>query len=110
MAQSNLGFMLANSLGVPQDFTESAKWYGLAAEQGDVSAQINLGIGYDLGRGGLQDDIMEHMWYNVASANGAKNAGSYRDETEAKMTSNEIKKAQEMAQECLKSNYKKCGY
>ena len=31
----------------PQDDAEAAKWYRLAAEQGDAEAQHNLGVMYD---------------------------------------------------------------
>ena len=32
--------------GVPQNYTEAAKWYRLAAEQGNAQAQYNLGFLY----------------------------------------------------------------
>ena len=32
-AQGSLGMMYANGEGVPQDYTEAKKWFGLAAEQ-----------------------------------------------------------------------------
>ncbi|MCG3770643.1 MAG: Secretory immunoglobulin A-binding protein EsiB [Nitrosomonadaceae bacterium] len=38
-AQSNLGVMYNNGQGVTQDYKEAVKWYGLAAAQGDASAQ-----------------------------------------------------------------------
>ena len=30
--------------GVPQDDAEAVRWYRLAAEQGEASAQYNLGV------------------------------------------------------------------
>ncbi len=30
--------MYANGQGVPQDYAEAARWYRMAAEQGDASA------------------------------------------------------------------------
>ena len=35
-AQYNLGVMYDNGEGVPQDYAEAAKWYRLAAEQGEA--------------------------------------------------------------------------
>ena len=32
--------------GVARDYKEAAKWYRLAAEQGNISAQVNLGVLY----------------------------------------------------------------
>ena len=39
--------MYQNGRGVPQDDAEAAKWFRLAAEQGDAEAQHNLGVMYD---------------------------------------------------------------
>ena len=37
--------------GVPENDTEAVKWYRKAAEQGDASAQYNLGVMYANGWG-----------------------------------------------------------
>jgi hypothetical protein len=50
------------------------------------------------------------MWYNIASANGHKEAGEWRDKTSAKMTSVDISKAHSIAGECMSSNYENCGW
>lgn len=42
-AQRNLGIMYDSGQGVAQNYAEAAKWYELAAEQGNVAAQTNLG-------------------------------------------------------------------
>jgi TPR repeat protein len=82
----------------------------LAAEQGDAKVQSNLGVMYGKGKGVLQDNVMAHMWYNIASANGDDKAGEWRDERAGLMSSADIAKAQAMARECMSSSYKKCGY
>ena len=108
-AQYNLGLMYDNGQGFLQDYAEAVKWYRLAADQGNASAQRNLGIMYEYGKGLLQDNIMAHMWYNLGSANGAENAGEWRDERAGLMTATDIAKAQAMAQECMNSGYKNYG-
>ena len=40
---------------IASDYAEAAKWYRLAADQGDASAQLNLGVSYDNGQGVPQD-------------------------------------------------------
>ena len=40
------------------------------AEQGDVQAQYNLGIMYETGRGGPQDDAEAVRWYRLAAEQG----------------------------------------
>ena len=65
---------------------------------------------YQFGDGVLQDNVTAHMWYNIASANGHEKAGEFRDKLADLMTADAIEKATAMASECMKSNYKKCGY
>ena len=73
-------------------------------------SHFSLGELYRLGKGVPQDNVMAHMWYNIASANGAVSVGKDRDEIADKMTSADISKAQAMARECMGSGYKKCGW
>ena len=46
------------------------KWFRLAAEQGLASAQFNLGLMYDEGRGVPQDDQEAVKWYRLAADQG----------------------------------------
>ena len=39
----NLGILYRDGLGVPKDEFEAVRWFRLAADQGDASAQVNLG-------------------------------------------------------------------
>ena len=107
--QLNLGYMYDNGRGVPQDYARAVRWYRLASEQGDADAQYNLGMMYQLGDGVLQDNVMAHMWYNISSANGDPESGDWRDERAGLMTNADISKAQQMARECMSSNYQNCG-
>ena len=65
---------------------------------------------YEYGRGVLQNNILSHMWYNIASANGYKKSSKLRDDLAAEMTAALISKAQAMAKECMSSGYKNCGW
>ena len=49
-----------------------------AAEQGDATAQFNLGAMYAIGRGVPQDDETAHVWLNVAAS---RSTGEQRDNT-----------------------------
>ena len=73
-------------------------------------AQNNLATMHQLGWGVLQDNVIVHMWYNLAAANGHDKAGTYRDELAEKMTPAAIETAKAMARECMSSGYTKCGY
>ena len=54
-AQHDLGSLYAKGNGVPQNYTEAARWYRLAADQGHAMGQHNLGVMYDHGTGVPQD-------------------------------------------------------
>lgn len=62
--------VLGNIYEVSQDYNESAKWYRLAAEQGDAEAQFSLGYMYDLGEGFPQDYSEALKWYRLSADQG----------------------------------------
>ena len=120
------GFVYAQDLGKGLEIGDFAtvlrKWNALA-EQGDVSAQYNLGMMYYNGDGVLQDDVYAHMWWNIAASNGIANAveleelvaNSYanmaivmRDLTAKTMTTEQLAEAQKLARECVRKKYKGC--
>ncbi len=107
-AQSNLGLMYDKGKGVPQDYKTAMKWYTLAAEQGYADAQYNLGLMYGLGQGVKKDYVYAHMWGNIAASNGNENGGKLRDLFAEEMTPTQIEKAQELARECVRKEYKGC--
>jgi TPR repeat protein len=92
------------------EYAEAVKWYRLAAEQGDAKAQYNLALMYDEGEGVIQNNVIAHMLYNLAGAQGYKNGRKNRDVISERMTPNDISRAQEMAATCLEKNYKGCGF
>src|SRR5438270_450131 len=69
-AQANLGYIYAHGEGVPQDFTEAAKWYRKSADQGVALAQQNLGFQYFNGLGVPQDFAESAKWYRLAAQQG----------------------------------------
>ena len=62
--------MYGNGRGVAQDYAEAVKWYRLAAEQGDASAQSKLGAMYANGQGVAQDYAEAVKWYRRAAEQG----------------------------------------
>jgi len=108
LAQNMLGLMYYNGSGVIEDDKEAAKWFKLAAEQGDAGSQFSLGLMYYNGEGVIQDNVYAHMWWNLAAANDDENAKFNKDILVKRMTPQEISKAQDLARECVKKNYKNC--
>ncbi len=62
---------------MPQDYAEAAKWYRLAADQGDTGGQYNLGLMYARGQGVPQDDTEAVKWYRLATEQGFAEAQYY---------------------------------
>lgn len=60
--------------GIPQDYTEAAKWYQLAAQQGVAPAQFNLGNMYRKGQGVPKDYAEAVKWYRLAAQQGEAKA------------------------------------
>jgi hypothetical protein len=86
-------------LGFAQDYKEAAKWYRLAAEQGNVQAQYSLGYLYSKGLGVPQDYVEAHMWLNLGGVNGNATSIGERDFIARKMTPDQISEAQRRARE-----------
>jgi TPR repeat protein len=59
---------------MPPDFEEAAKWFRLAAEQGEVLAERYLGTMYANGQGVARDDKEAVKWYARAAERGDAHA------------------------------------
>jgi uncharacterized protein len=62
--------MYDQGLGVPRHHSKAMKWYRLAAQQGDATAQVTLALIYDKGRGVPQNDWQAVKWYGLAAEQG----------------------------------------
>jgi len=100
--------MYANGDGVTPDYKEAVKWYRKSAEQGNAYSQFGLGAMYYKGQGVIQDNVYAHMWVNIAASTGDAKAAKRRDFVAKRMTAADISKAQELARECVRKNYKGC--
>jgi TPR repeat protein len=102
--------MYDNGEGVPENNSEAVKWYRRAAEQGNATAQNNIGVMYDEGKGVIQNNVIAHMLFNLAGSQGLEIGRDDRDLIAERMTPSDISRAQEMAATCLEKNYKGCGF
>ncbi|MBI3414680.1 MAG: sel1 repeat family protein [Verrucomicrobia bacterium] len=72
--QNTLGDLYARGSGIPQDYTNAAKWYRLSAEQGFAAAQCNLAALYAAGAGVTNDAAEAVKWYRQAADKGSADA------------------------------------
>ncbi len=103
---SHADFLAGMTAYLRQDYATVLREFRPLAEQGDTSAQYNLGIMYGKGQGVPQDNIRAHIWANLAASNGADT--KTRDLIAKVMTSAAIEKAQNLARDCLAKNYQDC--
>ena len=88
-------------------------WYRLAAEQGDVAAQYNLGLMYATGAGVPQNYQRAYMWFSLEvarqSAADRDIAVINRDRASEYLTPEQLSHAQVQATRCFNSNFTDCG-
>jgi len=65
-AQCGLGRQYEHALGVPQDNTQAVLWLRKAAEQGNIVAEVELGVVFD----NMQDYAQALTWYSKAAGQG----------------------------------------
>ena len=90
-----------------EDKAKAAKWFSIAATQGDTRAQFGLGLLYALGLGVTQDYVQSHMWLNLGSMRGDKDAIKNRNNIAELMTPAQVAKAQRLAREWMEKHPKK---
>jgi TPR repeat protein len=65
-----LGHAYQTGQGGRQDYAEAARWYRLAAAQGDAASQCNLGVLYQNGQGVPRDYVEAAKWFHSAAVQG----------------------------------------
>jgi TPR repeat protein len=83
---------------------EALIWYRRAADQGDVDAEVAMGLAYADGIGVPQDFVEAHKWYNIAAPRSKygdirRDIMKRRDDLALKMTPVQIAEAQKLARE-----------
>ncbi|HJM82700.1 MAG TPA: sel1 repeat family protein [Nitrospinota bacterium] len=91
-----------------RDYKTALREFKPLAEQGDALAQFSLGVMYYTGKGVPQNMVYAYMWFNIAVSSGYKNASEIRDFIAELMTPADISTAQNLAQECMRKNFKGC--
>lgn len=103
----------------PQNYAKAFKWFRLAAQQGDQTAQNFLGMMYLKAQGVPKDLVRAQMWNNLAAAAAAASGKASRMLTEddlkqmnnelaKQMTPQQVAEAQKMGKDCLANKYKGC--
>jgi hypothetical protein len=103
--QFNRGVMYYIGQGVAQDFVEAAKWFRLAADQGDAAAQGMLGGRYAKGQGVAPDWVAAYALFNLSATNDpSKDNPDIKSRTALVnlMSADELKTGQRLSREMAK--------
>lgn len=107
--QNKVGDMYESGEGTVHNYTEAVRFYELSARQGNARGMLRLAAMYQMGKGLEKDKIYAYMWYSLGiQASGNSVAEFFIEELSQKMTTKELRIAQELSQKCLDSDYKKC--
>jgi TPR repeat protein len=99
----------ADGEGVAQDFQSSLHWYLKAVDQGIAAAQASVGAAYMTGLGVLRDNVLTHMWFTAAAANGSKVALQALAIVHRRMTLEEIEAAAALVMLCEQRQFRRCS-
>jgi hypothetical protein len=94
-AQLMVGFLL-HELG---EFVQAVDWYRRSADQGNATAQNNLGNQIVLGKGTRKNFVEAYKWACLAVAQGVEEARELLEYLEGKMTREAIAEGQRLAAE-----------
>jgi hypothetical protein len=99
-AQYVIGAMYYTGNAVPRDPGRAVSWFRKAAEQGHPDAQYALGLMYRYHVAGLPEDaVLAYMLWNLAAANGHRDAVAQRSALARSMTEEQIAEAQRLSRD-----------
>lgn len=95
-AQSGLGLLYYKGLGIEPDVGEAMRWFGLAANNGVVQAQMFLSIMLWRGYGVKPSPVWAYVWSDLAVTAGLEEAVQLRDQIEFAMSETEVARARDL--------------
>lgn len=99
-AQVSIGELYKSGTGgMLQDFREAARWFSLAAKQGNVTGQHELAVMYWDGSGVEKSRVTAYAWINLACRSNGQLAKAARARWESQLTESELEQAQILSRE-----------
>ena len=92
------------------DYVPAIRLFRPLAEQGNPTAQNQIGVMYRKGEGVIRSPARAFMWFSLAAKRGDTKAKAGLRGVSKTMTPGEISQARQMAQACEASNYGACEY
>lgn len=104
-AQMVLGAVLLEN----NNDAEAVSWFRRSAELGSADAQNALGQAYSFGRGVSKDPIVGYMWLHLGAVEDYPEGIADHDTARKNMSAADIAKAEAMAEQCRRNDFKNCG-
>ena len=109
-AQFRLASLLQEESGKAK---ESHFWFGKSAELGNPEAHLALATNFILGRGVEKNLTLAHVSCNLATflsrdIRSISRSIQLRTELETKMSTDQIKKAEQLSRKCIEKKFKEC--
>jgi len=92
------------------DYLPAVRLFRPLAEQGNPTAQNQIGVMYRKGEGVIRSPARAFMWFSLAAKRGDTKAKAGLRDVSKTMTPGEISQARQMVQACEASNYRSCEY
>jgi len=87
--------------GISENNSEAAKWYSMAANQGNSIAQNNLGALYFAGEGTKKNKIEAYKWFFISGELGNDDGRENSRYVSKSMDAGEIRKARTLGRKWL---------
>jgi hypothetical protein len=100
-AQAFLGWSYFYGVGVIKDYVQAAKWYRMAANQGNAYGECGLGLCCENGFGVQRDLVAGYKWLNLAAAQKQKEAIASLASLDKAMTPEQIADGQRLSREFI---------
>jgi hypothetical protein len=92
------------------DYLPAVRLFRPLAEQGNPTAQNQIGVMYRKGEGVIRSPARAFMWFSLAAKRGDWKAKAGLRDVSKTMAPGEISQARQMVQACEASNYRSCEY
>ena len=104
-----MGTLYRDGWGVKKDSEQAARWFNLAARQGDGSSAFYLSQMYLNGEGIEQDRVVANVWATVAFAKRIEGAGEILTMLNEELTEEEIDQSIQILTEINKKHPEMLG-
>ena len=104
-----MGAIYRDGWGVDKDSEQAARWFNLAARQGDGSSALYLSQMYLNGEGIEQDRVVANVWATVAFAKRIEGAGEILLMLNKELTEEEIDQSIQILTEINKDHPEMLG-